>query len=110
MSDERFIAKIDKTLYIVDTEKNHKIRDTYKACEVLNQLNNEIILLKEQNMKGSTYCEKWVNHMKKTVKLLEDNVRYLEIKILNLEKENEDLREVNKENQRLHEEKAIYEE
>lgn len=35
------MLKTDKTLQIIDKEKNHRIRDMYKSCEVLNELAEE---------------------------------------------------------------------
>ena len=39
---QRFFVKIDKKVQIIDQERNHRIRDLYKACEVLNEQQEEI--------------------------------------------------------------------
>lgn len=36
------IAKVGKKVQIIDQERNHRIRDLYKACEVLNEQQEEI--------------------------------------------------------------------
>lgn len=51
MSEKRFLLKTDKRTYIVDKEQNHKIRDMYKSCEVLNELYEENEQLKQENEK-----------------------------------------------------------
>ena len=58
MSDKRFILKADKTIYIVDKEQNHKIRDMYKSCEVLNELAEENEQLKQQLNFVDKYLQK----------------------------------------------------
>ncbi len=39
---QRFFVKVGKKVQIIDQERNHRIRDLYKACEVLNEQQEEI--------------------------------------------------------------------
>lgn len=39
---QRFFVKVGKKVQIIDQEQNHRIRDLYKACEVLNEQQEEI--------------------------------------------------------------------
>ena len=45
---QRFFVKIGKKVQIIDQEGNHKIRDLYDACEVLNGQQEEIAYWKHR--------------------------------------------------------------
>lgn len=45
---QRFFVKIGKKVQIIDQERNHRIRDLYKACEVLNEQQEEITYWKHR--------------------------------------------------------------
>ena len=45
---QRFFVKIGKKVQIIDQEQNHRIRDLYKACEVLNEQQDQIIYWKHK--------------------------------------------------------------
>ena len=45
---QRFFVKVGKKVQIIDQERNHRIRDLYKACEVLNEQQEEIEQLKQE--------------------------------------------------------------
>ncbi len=71
MSEKRFLLKTDKTTFIIDKSKNHRIRDMYKSCEVLNELYGKYEKLKHK---------------------MDFQLSLAETKIKNREKENEQLR------------------
>ena len=45
---QRFFVKSGKKVQIIDQERNHKIRDLYDACEVLNGQQEEIAYWKHR--------------------------------------------------------------
>ena len=45
---QRFFVKIGKKVQIIDQERNHRIRDLYNACEVLNEQQEEITYWKHR--------------------------------------------------------------
>lgn len=45
---QRFFVKVGKKVQIIDQERNHRIRDLYKACEVLNKQQEEITYWKHR--------------------------------------------------------------
>lgn len=74
MSEKRFLLKTNKKLQIIDKEKNHRIRDMYKACEVLNELAEENEKLKKEN-----------EELEISIQLFEDDVSRLTKEVENLQ-------------------------
>lgn len=70
---QRFFVKIGKKVQIIDKEQNHKIRDLYKACEVLNEQQEEITYWKHRVSSLLMILSQFDNEkVKKLLKELDD--------------------------------------
>lgn len=107
MSEKRFICGLgfpinsDDPIRIISDSVEDK--DYYKFSDICNVLNEQHSIIRRDEISIKTMMSNMKKLEEEKVELMEDCAcQYKQIQ--KLESENEDLREVNKENQRLHEE------
>lgn len=79
---KRFFIKVDKKVAIIDKQENHRIRDMYRACDVLNEQQATI----KQLESDKAIAEDYANIFEK------ENVK-LRIENKKLKEENRELRQ-----------------
>ena len=93
MSEKRFILKVDKTTFIIDKQENHRIRDMYRACDVLNEQQATIRRLQDLCGKSDGENAKLRIENKRLQELNDDKGK----RIISLIRTNKTLKEENRE-------------